>query len=157
MAGISLTKTGLAKLEEEFKRLRSEKQQVSKEIGIAREWGDLKENAEYHAAKEKLQHILEKMNGIQFKLANANVVDPKQNKKGVVTLGTEVTVKDLTQKKEEKYILVGAEEADPIAGKISIDSPLGKAFLGHKPKEKVTVLLPAGSRPYQILGIKPYE
>ncbi|MBI3615406.1 MAG: transcription elongation factor GreA [Candidatus Omnitrophica bacterium] len=157
MAATYLTKAGLAKLEEELKELKSQKHKLSKDVGTAREWGDLRENAEYHAAKERLQQVLSRISDLEFKLSNVNVVDPTQHEKGVATLGTQVTVKDLTRDREEKYILVGPDETDPAAGKISIQSPLGKAFLGRKIKEKVTVLLPAGPRPYLIISVELSE
>ena len=157
MAGTYLTKTGLAKLEQELKELRSQKHRLSQEVGKAREWGDLRENAEYHAAKERLQQVLARIGDLEFKLSNVNVVDPTQHEKGVATLGTRVTVKDLTRERQEIYILVGPDETDPSSGKISIQSPLGKAFLGRKIKEKVTVILPAGSRPYLIVSVELAE
>ena len=153
MSATYLTKEGLAKLEQELKELGAQKRRLSKEIGVAREWGDLRENAEYHAAKERLQQVLERISELEFKLANVQVVDPTQHEKGLATLGTRVTVKDLKTGREEKYILVGPDETDPSAGKISVQSPLGRGFLGHKINEKVTVTLPAGSREYQILAV----
>ena len=157
MAGTYLTKAGLAKMEQELKELRAQKRKLSQEVGKAREWGDLRENAEYHAAKERLQQVLEKIGELEFKLSNVHMVDPTQHEKGVATLGTRVKVKDLTRDREETYILVGPDETDPAAGKISIQSPLGQAFLGHKVKEKVIVILPAGPRSYQILAIELAE
>ena len=153
MAGTHLTKAGLEKLQEQLKELHAQKRQLSKDVGTAREWGDLRENAEYHAAKERLQQVLAKISDIDFKLSNVQMVDPTQHEKGVASLGMKLVVKDLTRDREEIYILVGAEESDPASGRISIASPLGKAFLGRKPKEKVTVSLPAGPRPYLIIAI----
>jgi len=157
MAGTYLTKAGVAKLEQELKELKAQKRRLSEEVGRAREHGDLRENAEYHAAKERLSQILAKIGDLEFKLSNVHVVDPTQHGKGVATLGTRVTVKDLTHDREEIYILVGSEESDPAAGKISMQSPLGRAFLGHRVKEKVSAALPAGPRPYQILAVEPLE
>ena len=152
-----LTKAGLTKMEEDLKKLKGQKRQLSQEVGRAREWGDLRENAEYHAAKERLQQVLEKISDLEFKLSQVQVVDPTQHQKGVATMGTQVTVKDLTANREEKYILVGPDESDPSSGKISVQSPLGKAFLGRKIKEKVTVTLPGGACPYQILAVELVE
>ncbi len=157
MAGTYLTKQGLEKIEGQLKELRAQKRQLSVEIGKARELGDLRENGEYHAARERLQQVLQKIGELESKLAHVNVVDPSQLKTDAAVLGTQVKVKDLTTSKEETYILVGPDESDPAAGKISIESPLGKAFLGHKVKEEVTVTLPGGSRPYKILAIQPVE
>ena len=157
MAGTYLTKAGLTKLEQELKELRSQKRRLSQEVGKAREWGDLRENAEYHAAKERLQQVLSRIGDLEFKLSDVHVVDPTQHEKGVATFGTRVTVKDLTRDREEIYILVGPDESDPGSGKISIQSPLGKAFLGRKIKERVTVTLPAGPRPYLIISVELVE
>lgn len=154
MAATYLTPSGLEKLQKDLEELRKQKRRLSQEVGTAREWGDLRENAEYHAAKERLQQVLQKISEVEFKLSNVHVVETDKLAKGIVTIGTKVKVKDLTTGKEENYMVVGAEESDPANGKISMTSPLGKAFLGHKPKDKVEVLLPAGARPYQILAIE---
>ncbi|MBI3332692.1 MAG: transcription elongation factor GreA [Candidatus Omnitrophica bacterium] len=157
MAGTYLTRAGVEKLEKELKELKGQKRRLSQELGVAREYGDLRENAEYHAAKERLQQVLERISDLEFKLSNVYLVDPTQHEKGIATLGTRVKVKDLTRDREETYLLVGPDESDPAQSKISVQSPLGKAFLGRKVKEKVTVSLPAGSRPYLILAVEPAE
>ncbi len=157
MAATYLTKSGVTKLEMELKELKAQKRRLSEEVGKAREHGDLRENAEYHAAKERLQQVLERIGDLEFKLSHVNLVDPFQHEKGVATLGTQVTVKDLSSGRQEKYILIGPDESDPTNGKISAASPLGKAFLGRKVKEKVTVPLPAGARSYQIVAVEPVE
>lgn len=149
-----LTKAGVIKLETELKELTRKKWELSREVGIAREHGDLRENAEYQTAKERLAQLMERIGDIQFKLSNVQVVDPTQHKKGIATMGTKVRVRDLKAKSEETYLLVGPDESDPAAGKISVESPLGRAFLGRKVKEKVTATLPSGPRPFQILGIE---
>ena len=157
MAATFLTRAGIAKLEQQLEELKRQKRQLSQEVGKAREHGDLRENAEYHAAKERLQQVLAKIGDLEFKLANVQVVDPRQLTDGLATIGTKVTVKELSSGREEKYILVGTDESDPPSGKISVQSPLGKAFLGHKVKEQVQVILPAGARSYQILAVGPAE
>jgi len=157
MAATFLTKSGLEKLKQQVEELKTQKRRLSEEVGRAREYGDLRENAEYHAAKERLQQVLEKIGDLEFKLSHVQVIDSKQLPEGVATLGTRVTVKELTLNRQEEYILVGTDESDPAAGKISVISPLGKAFVGHKVKEKVSVTLPAGTRSYQILAVKPIE
>ena len=152
-----LTKAGVIKLETELKELRHQRRALEEEIRIARDHGDLRENGEYHAAKERLTQVMEKLTDLQYKLAHVEVVDPSQQKTDAAILGTRVTVKDLATGSKDKYILVGPDEADPAAGKISMVSPLGRAFLGHKAKEKVTAVLPAGPREFEILSIKPVE
>ena len=157
MAATYLTKSGVAKLEKELQELGSQKRRLSEEVGKAREHGDLRENAEYHAAKERLQQVLERIADLQFKLSHVQMIDSSQHEKGVATLGTQVTVIDLSSGRQEKYILIGPDESDPTQGKISAASPLGKAFLGRKVKEKVTAPLPAGPRSYQIVAVEPVE
>ncbi len=152
-----LTKFGVVKLETELKELRKQRRQLEEELRIARDHGDLRENAEYHAAKERLGQLMEKLTDLQYKLANVQVVDPSQQKTDAAILGTKVTVKDLSTGDKDTYTLVGPDEADPAAGKISMSSPLGRAFIGHKPKEKVTAALPAGPRNFEILSVEPVE
>lgn len=157
MPGTYLTKAGIAKLEQELKDLKAQKRRLSTEMGTAREFGDLRENAEYHAAKERLQQVLERISDLEMKLSYVEVIDSSCLVDGLATLGTQVHVKDLGTGAQEKYILVGPDESDPAAHKISVQSPLGKAFLGRKVKEKVTASLPGGSAVYQILSIQPFE
>lgn len=157
MPGTYLTKDGLAKLQLQLKDLHAQKRKLSKEVGVARELGDLRENAEYHAAKERLQQVVERINDLEFKLANVQMMDSSQFVDGLATLGTRVKVKDLKSGSEEVYTLVGPDESDPVAGKISIQSPLGKAFLGHKVKEEVTANLPGGAFKFRIISVEPME
>ena len=144
-------------MEAQIKELRAQKRRLSLEVGKARELGDLRENGEYHAARERLQQVLQKIGELESRLVDVNVVDPSQLKTDAAILGTRVKVKDLTTSEEDTYTLVGPDETDPSAGKISIESPLGRAFLGHKVKEEVSVMLPGGVRPYKILAILPVE
>lgn len=151
-----LTQAGIAKLEKELEVLVRQKRELSQEVGKAREHGDLRENAEYQYAKERLAQVMAKISEIQDKLAHVKVVDPKQaGVGGTATLGTRIRVKDLASGSEDTYVLVGPDEADPAHGKISAASPLGRAFLGRKVQEKVEAQLPAGPRPFQILSIEP--
>ena len=152
-----LTKAGLIKMEADLKELRAQKKVVTEELRIARAHGDLKENGEFHAAKERLGQIVERITVIQYKMADLQVVDPSQLKLDTAILGTRVKVKDLKTGDEDIYTLVGPDETDPVSGKISMVSPLGRAFLGHKPKEKVTATLPAGPREFLIISILPVE
>ena len=152
-----LTKAGVAKLEAELKELRKQRRTLEEELRIARDHGDLRENGEYHAAKERLGQLMEKLTQLQYKLADVSVVDPAMHKTDAAILGTRVTVKDLSSGSKDQYTLVGPDEADPVAGKISMQSPLGRAFIGHKVKEKVTATLPAGPREFEILSIEVVE
>ena len=152
-----LTKAGVVKLETELKELRRQKRLLTEEVRKAREHGDLRENSEFHAAKERLIQVVEKLTELQYKLADVQVVDPAHHKTDAAILGTRVTVRDLTTGDKDQYILVGPDEADPVSGKISMESPLGRAFLGHKVKEKVTAALPAGPREFLILSIEAVD
>jgi len=152
-----LTKAGVVKLETELKELRRQRRVLEEEIRIARDHGDLRENGEYHAAKERLTQVMEKLTDLQYKLSDVTVVNPADHKTDAAILGTRVTVKDLTTGSKDQYILVGPDETDPAAGKISMVSPLGRAFLGHKVKEKVTAVLPAGPRVFEIISIELVE
>lgn len=152
-----LTKAGVVKMEQEMKDLRRQKRELEQELKVARDHGDLRENAEYHAAKERLTQVVERLTDIQYKMADVSVVDPSQLKTDAAVLGTRVKVKDLTTGDTDVYSLVGPDESDPVSGKISMESPLGRAFLGHKVKEKVTAALPAGPRVFEILSVEPVE
>lgn len=152
-----LTRAGVVKLEQQLKDLRKQRRELEVEIRKARELGDLRENGEYQAAKERLTQVMERLTELQYKLSHVEVVDPSQHKTEAAILGTQVTVKDLSSGSKDAYVLVGPDEADPPSGRISMLSPMGRAFLGHKVNEKVTAELPAGPRTFQILSIKPVE
>ena len=152
-----LTKAGVVKLEQELKDLRKQRRELEEEVRIARAHGDLRENGEFQAAKERLGQLMERLTDLQYKLADVSVVDPSQVKSDAAILGTRVKVRDLKTGDEDIYSLVGPDEADPASGKISMVSPLGRAFLGHKPKEKVTATLPGGPRDFLILAVLPVE
>lgn len=148
-----LTRAGLAKLQQEAESLQREKRRLSEEVGRAAQLGDLRENAEYTSAKEKLQQVLDRLNDLSWKLAHVTLVDDLPMKDGTAALGCRVTVKDPATGREQTYTLVGPDEADPATGYLSIASPIGKALLGQKAKATVTAQLPAGPRTLQILSI----
>jgi len=148
-----LTRAGLAKLQAEAEELQRQKRRLSQEVGRAAQLGDLRENSEYHAAKEKLQQVLDRLNELQWKLAHVKLTDDLPIADGVASFGCRVTVKDETTGRETTYTLVGPDEADPANGSLSIASPIGKALLGQKVKAAVTVQLPAGPRTVRILTI----
>ena len=149
-----LTRAGLAKLQRELEELKRQKRRLSEEVGRAAELGDLHENAEYHAAKEKLQQVLDRVSELQWKLAHVKLTDDLPIKEGVVALGSRVTVRDAATGRESTYTLVGPDEADPAAGHLSIASPVGRALLGQKVEAQVTVPLPAGPKTFQILSVR---
>jgi transcription elongation factor GreA len=148
-----LTKEGLEKLQAEHKSLMSQKRQLTEEVSKAAAMGDLRENAEYHAARERLQHVASRLMELDTKLQHVQLIDNLKTKAGEARVGTKVTLYDEQTKEEFEYILVGPEEADPKNGKLSIASPLGKALLGKKKGEKFLLALPRASVPYKIVDV----
>src|SRR3989338_4128001 len=141
-----LTRAGYDKLSQELKELLKQKAQVSLDIGEAREKGDLKENAEYHSAKEKMGEIMGRIGKIQDKLQSAKIIEEMNIPKDTVAIGTTVDLEDSDGDTVE-YTLVGEDESDPNEGKISVQSPLGSGLLGKKSKETVEIQLPKVPRP----------
>lgn len=148
------TEEGLQKLKDELQQLRTvERQSVIKQIAEARDKGDLSENAEYDAAKEA-QGLLEiKIAKLEEIVANARVVDSSKLDITKVSILTTVKIKNLKNNMEMKYTLVAENEADLKAGKISIDSPIGKGLVGKKVGDKVDVTVPAGVIPFEVIEI----
>lgn len=152
---VYLTKDGFHKLQDELDRLKSvERLRISKAIGEARLLGDLSENAEYDAAKDAQAHCEARIAELEDKLARVRIIDNEDIPKDKVFIGAKVTVADLDTDAEECYTLVSHEEANYDEGKISIQSPIGKALLGHKVGEAVDVNVPAGILKYKIMKIE---
>ena len=147
-----LTRAGYDKLKNDLAALMKQKTQTSLDIGEAREKGDLKENAEYHSAKEKLGEIMGRIGQIQDKLQSAKFIDDMDIPKDTVAIGTTVTLEDSDEDTVE-YTLVGEDESDPSEGKISVQSPLAQGLLGKKVKQTADVVLPNGTRTFKILKI----
>ncbi len=126
--------------------------ETAKQINEAKEHGDLKENAEYHMAREKLSWQKGRTAEIDDILSNAKILDENNIRKDVVGIGVTILVQ--RGEKEKEYTIVGAQEADPLEGKISNESPLGQAFLGKVVGDSVEVEVPAGLQTYNILEIK---
>lgn len=150
-----LTQDKLDALEAELKELKSEKiPTIARRIDEARQMGDLSENAEYHAAREEMGWAQGRAREIEHVLDNAKVfvgtAASAKNKK--VQIGSTIRVE--TNGKEKEFSIVGAQEADPLAGKISNESPLGQAFLDKEKGDTVEVTVPAGRQIYRILEIK---
>lgn len=152
MADTYLTRAGHAKLSQELKELMKQKNQLSLDIGEAREKGDLKENAEYHSAKEKMGEVMSRIGKIQDKLQNCKLIEEMDIPKDTVAIGTTVTLEDADGDTIE-YALVGEDESDPAEGRISVQSPLGSGLLGKKAKQTVEIQLPAGPRSFKILKV----
>ena len=146
-----MTKYGYEKLSKELENLKTKaRPEVAKEIDSARELGDLKENAEYHAAKEKQSHIERRIAELSDILSRAVVVDPAEHAHNRVSFGSTVYLVDVDTEEEEKYIIVGAPEANPQNGLISYHSPLAKALIGKEVGDEVEVKLPGGVKVYEI-------
>ena len=150
-----ITNEGFEQIEIELKNLKSiERPSIIKSIAEAREHGDLSENAEYHAAKEKQSFIEGRIADLESKISRAEVINTKKLKGNKIIFGATVTLGDIDSKKNIIYQIVGTEEADVENGKISISSPLAKALLGKKIDDTVEVYSPGGSKEYEIEDIK---
>ena len=145
-----MTPEGLAALREEIERLEGPgRTEMAKQIKTAREWGDLKENAEYHAAKEDQAHLETKIARLTERLRNATVVESDADAT-VVTFGATVNVVDVTSGRAASYTIVGATEADLKNGKLSAESPVAKALIGAAPGDTVSVVTPSGTRQFKV-------
>jgi transcription elongation factor GreA len=150
---VPMTPQGAQKLRDELARLKEERPKISREIGVAREHGDLKENAEYHAAKDRQGMIEARIKDIEDKLARAEIIDPTKLSGDRVRFGAHVKVTNLDTDEETSYQIVGADEADINAGTISVSAPLARALIGKSTGDEVVVNLPAGKRRYEIAEI----
>ena len=150
-----ITYQGFEKLEIELKSLKSvERPSVIKAIAEAREHGDLSENAEYHAAKEKQSFIEGRIADLENKISRAEIINTKKLKSDRIIFGATVTLGEMDSNKNIIYQIVGTEETDVENGKISISSPLAKALLGKKIDDTVEVYSPGGSKEYEIENIQ---
>ncbi len=148
-----LTREGLKKLEEELNYLRTVRRaQVAERLHNAQEDGELIENAEYEDAKNEQAFLEGKILSLEAMLSNA-VIIANDGPQGVVRLGSKVTIKEVGAGKPEAYMLVGAAEANPKAGRISNESPLGRALLGRKIGDEVKVNAPSGTLAFRVVGI----
>tara|TARA_X000000368_G_C23037176_1_gene715094 strand:+ start:631 stop:1119 length:489 start_codon:yes stop_codon:yes gene_type:complete len=150
-----ITKDGLEKLKKELENLKNiERPKIVEAISEARSHGDLKENAEYHAAKEQQAKIEGRVLSINDTIARANVIDvTKLENNGKVIFGSTITVENLDTKKKIKYKLVGKDEADISLNLIYFQSPIGKALIGKDCKNIVSVETPSGERNFEILKV----
>lgn len=151
---IYLTKEGHQKLVEELKSLKKKRREISKAIEKARALGDIRENAEYDAAKEAQALNEKKIAEIEDKLTRVKLLDDENISEEEVLIGAKVTLKDMNSGEEFQYTLVSEVEADFDQGKISVTSPVGKGLLGHKKDEVVEIQVPAGLLKYKILKIE---
>ncbi len=154
MKQVYLTQKGYEEMMKELGHLKNKRRrEIAKEIGRARELGDLSENAEYHAAKEQQAHVEKKIAELELTLSRATIIENIGLKADEVSIGAMVVVKDMGSKEESTYQLVSEEEADITSGKISVTSPVGEALMGHKVKDTVKVNVPAGILKLKITKI----
>lgn len=148
---IPMTEQGMAKLREEMAELERRRPAIKEAIELAREKGDLRENADYHAAREELGMLEARIAQVNGQLANAVLIDPSKAPKDKVVMGHTVTIRRLKDGREITRTIVGAGQADPKAGKILTSSPIAKAVIGHGAGETVVAELPAGPAEFEIL------
>jgi len=152
---VILTAEGYEKLKQEIDYLSNDKRrEVAERIRIAREFGDIAENAEYDDAKNEQAHLEARIARLEERLRDARVIQKKEIKSGEVSIGTKVRLRDIDANQTIEYHIVGSAEADPTEGKLSNESPVGKAIMGRKKGEVVEVSAPRGALKYKILDIK---
>ena len=149
-----MTPEGYRRIQKEIDELEARRPALVEAIKVAREKGDLSENAEFDAAKEMLVKLENKMSELGRKLETADVVEPKRAPKGVIALGARVRVLDLAIDEEEEYELVGAGEVDVRAGKIPTTSPVGQGLLRRKVGDEVEIRVPRGVLRYRVLSVE---
>ena len=155
MKDVLLTKEGYQNLKAEIEHLSTERRrQVAERIKIAREFGDITENAEYDDAKNEQAMLEARIAKLEERLAGARVIEKKEIAKDVVSVGAKVRLRDVDAKQTVEYHIVGSAEANPAEYKLSNESPVGRAIIGHKKGETVEVTTPRGSMKYKILEIK---
>ena len=152
---VILTPEGYKKLQQEIEYLSNDKRrEVADRIRIAREFGDISENAEYDDAKNEQALLEHRIATLEERLRDARVINKKDVAKDVVSVGSKVKLRDVAAKQTVEYYIVGSAEANPSQNKLSNESPVGKAIIGHKKGETVEVTAPRGSMKYKILEIK---
>ena len=147
-----LTKIDIAKMKEEIEYRRvTLRHELLEEVKRTRAYGDLSENAEYDAAKEEQAEIEARIVQLEKMLRNAEVIDEEEGAKDTISLGTTVTVLDVEFDEEMEYTIVGSAEADPMNGRISNESPVGMALLGHKKDDIIMIETPDGEVEFKVL------
>ena len=155
MDKIPMTAEGLAVLEKERRHLKDvERPAVSKAIGIAREHGDLKENAEYHAAKDKQGFIEGRLKELESVISHSEVIDPAMMSGNVIKFAATVMLVDEETDEEVTYQIVGSHEADISSGKLPVTSPLAKALIGKSLSDSVEVHTPKGIKYYEVVSVE---
>jgi transcription elongation factor GreA len=148
-----MTPRGATKVKEELARLKAERPKISREIGVARDHGDISENAEYHAAKERQGMVEAQIKDLEDKLARAEIIDPTRLSGSKVRFGATVSLSNVETNEASTYQIVGADEASIEEGTISVSAPLARALIGKETGDEVTVSLPGGRRTYEITDV----
>jgi len=155
MERIPITKEGLTKLKEELAQLMNvERPKNIRAIEEARNHGDISENAEYHAAKERQSFLEGRINELKTAIGNAEVIEPDNGPADRVVFGRIVTVYNIATDEEMEYQLVGPYESNPDQGKISVTSPIGMALIGREEGDEIKVKAPGGLQEYEIVKIR---
>lgn len=154
MERVPVTKEGYEALKKELEKLkRVERPENIRAIEEARAHGDLSENAEFAAAKDRQGFIEGRISELQYKLASADIIEPDKLNKEKAVFGSRVLLENIETGQDVEYQLVGPDESDIEKGRISISSPLGKAILGKKPGDELTFQVPGGKRVYELVEI----
>ena len=159
MKEVILTSEGYKKLQAEIEELSTvRRREVADRIRIAREFGDIAENAEYDSAKNDQAHLEARIATLEERLKNARVVTKREitaaQKSGEVSVGTKVKLRDMGSNKTVEYHIVGSAEANPAENKLSNESPVGKAIIGHKKGDVVEAPTPRGAKKFKIMEVK---
>ena len=151
-----MSRSGYEKLEQELRKLKSEERpQNVRDIETAREHGDISENAEFHAAKERQSHIAGRIRQVEDRMARAQIIDMSAEQTPTdIRFGVTAVLLDAESEEEVTYTLVGEDESDASEGKISVTSPIARALLGKRVDDTVTVRVPKGTREFEVLQIR---
>ena len=154
MERVPMTPAGHSKLREELRHLRDvERPRISKDIGAAIEMGDLSENAEYHAAKERQGMVEARIKELEDRISRAEVIDPSKLSGSRIAFGATITVLEVDSDKEMTYQIVGADESDVERNRISVTSPIARALLGKEEGDEVKVRTPGGQRVLEVIKV----
>jgi transcription elongation factor GreA len=152
---VPMTRAGYEKLEQELRHLKTvERQRIVLEIEAARSHGDIAENAEFHAAKERQSHLEGRVRQLEDRLARAQVIDTAGQTPDKVRFGVTVDLEDVESGERVTYTILGEEESDVGKGRISVTSPVARALLGKEVGDRVSVRVPKGTREFEILDIR---
>jgi len=150
---VPMTPKGAAKVRDELARLKAERPKISRDIGTARDHGDISENAEYHAAKERQGMVEAQIKDLEDKLSRSEIIDPTRLTGTRIRFGATVSLANVDTDEKVTYQIVGADEANIDEGTISISAPLARALIGKEVGDEVAVSLPVGKRTYEVLEV----